>query len=71
MEFLTKCYQNILLLVSNVNKKKEYEIIENEDSIQDKNYWICIIGNKHPQSQKICKCYWESIKNEKNNLYSY
>jgi hypothetical protein len=52
MEFLTKCYQNILLLVSNVNKKKEYEIIENEDSIQDKNYWICIIGNKHPQIAK-------------------
>lgn len=61
MECLYKCFQNILLLLKIKNVEKNYEIIEDKDVIKDEKYWVCFIGNKHPKSQKICKCYWDSI----------
>ena len=40
------------------NQDIEYQTIDIED------YWYCTQGNKHPISQKICRCYWEKISKE-------
>ena len=44
--------------MENKNSDIDYQIIDIED------YWYCTQGNKHPISQKICRCYWEKISKE-------
>ena len=67
LKCFTKIFSNIFcnpkknksnIDVGKINQDIEYQTIDIED------YWYCTQGNKHPISQKICRCYWEKISKE-------